>query len=184
MARSPIHVRSIILIAWLTVTVLLSSAGTSVALTVGGGISPQISIAVSNGFSSVNYTTAGFPIGVDVFVTAKDATPFEADVYVGIVAPNGPTISLIVGPGLAGIPPVQVTVPVLVPGSPVPLLRNVVLAGDEGARFELSSFAAGWPSGWYVFYAVIVGTGRDPADPRQWVASSFLPLLLTRNADQ
>ena len=164
------------MIGWMVTISLLTSAGTSAGLSIGG-IPPQISIAVSNGFLNVNYTTTGFPISLDVLVVAKDATRFGADVYVGVLAPDGQAASLLGEPQTVGFTPT--VAPVLLTGPPVPLLRNVILASDTGGRFELANFAAGGPQGWYIVYAVIVATGQDPGNPRHWIASSFSPLLVT-----
>jgi hypothetical protein len=96
-------------------------------------------------------------------------------VYVGILSPDGQSTSFLVDQA----PPLFNVVPALVTGPPAPLLANVVLDKDTGGRLVVPNFAAGGPQGWYVIYGLIVGTGRDPGDPKQWASSSFFPLLVT-----
>jgi len=147
---------------------LLLSVGESHAVSVGAV--PQITVLASNtALLAVHYAPAGSTITMDAVVEAEGAAPVAADVYVGILFPDGQSSSWV------GTP----QAPVLANGPPVPFLRNVVLTGAASYRLVIPNFAAGKPQGWYVLYGLVVVAGSDPNDPKRWFSSSLFPLLVT-----
>lgn len=164
-----------VLIAGLVTCVLMSSIGTTTGTTIGG-ISPAINIIVSNAaMLTPNYTTTGSMLVVDATLLADGASPdLRVDVYVGILAPDGETTSLL------GNPDVSLNfTPVLVTGPLTPLLANASLTTNRGHRLAIPRFGPAGPNGWHVAYGLIVATGQDPSNPRNWISSSFFPLLVT-----
>jgi hypothetical protein len=169
MAVVSVSVRRLASLASLVASCLLFPVGTSHATSVGAV--PQITVLASNtGLIIVHYTPAGALVTMDAVLEVDAAVPSAADVYVGILSPDGQSASW------AGNP----QAPILVKGPPVPLLANVVLtAGASSSRLVIPNFAAGGPPGWYVLYGLVVVAGRNPNDPKQWFSSSFFPLLVT-----
>lgn len=155
-------------LASLVASCLLLSVGTSQGVSVGAA--PRITVLASNTTLIVVHSTpAGVVITMDAVIEADGADPLAADVYVGILSPDGQPFSW------TGAP----QAPVLVKGPAVPFLRNVVLTGAASYRLVIPNFAAGGPQGWYVLYGLVVGAGSDPGDPKHWSSSSFFPLLVT-----
>jgi len=147
---------------------LLLSVSTSHGASIGAV--PRITLLASNtALIVVHYTPAGAVITMDAVIEADGAAPLAADVYVGILSPDGQSSSWIGAP----------QAPVLVKGPAVPFLRNVVLTGAASYRLVITNFAAGGPQGWYALYGLVVGTGSDPGDPKHWSSSSFFPLLVS-----
>jgi MFS superfamily sulfate permease-like transporter len=160
--RSPIVVASIV------AAYLLLSVGGSHALSVGPV--PQITVLASNAVENVVHSAPiGTAITMDAVIEADGALPLAADVYVGVLSPDGHSSSWTGNP----------QAPVLVKGPTVPFLRNIVTTGAVSYRIVIPNFGAGGLQGWYMLYGVVVITGSDPGDPKHWISSSFFPLLVT-----
>lgn len=157
-------------VAWAALVVascLLWSAGQAAAVSVGAV--PQITVLASNSVGVVVHdTSAGATITMDAVIEAEGAAPITADVYVGILSPDGQSASW------AGSP----EAPTLVNGPPVPFLKNVVPTGAVSYRLVIPNFAASGARGWYMLYGLVVIAGSDPGDPKRWFSSSFVPLLV------
>lgn len=168
-----------VLIVGLVTGVLLSCVRTSSGTTIGG-ITPVIDIIVSNAaMLTPNYATAGSMIVIDATLLAEGASPtLSVDVYVGIVSPDGHPTSLL------GNPDVSLNfTPRLVTGPLTPLITNVTLTATRGHRLAILRFAEGGPTGWHVVYGLIVAAGQDPSNPKNWISSSFFPLLVNAPGD-
>jgi hypothetical protein len=154
---------------------LLGSVGSSAAV----GTVPEITVLAKDAVETVvHYTPAGATITMDSVIAlpvaeADAPPPIAADVYVGILTPDGQSASW-TGPAQA---------PVLVKGS-VPFLKNVVPAASVSYRLVIPDFASGEARGWYILYGLVVLAGSDPGNPRYWLSSSSFPLLVTDSAPQ
>jgi hypothetical protein len=156
---------------------LLGSVASSDAV---GGV-PKITLQARDAVETVvNYTHPGATITVDAVIAlpvieADDPPPIAVDVYVGILGPDGQSAASWTGSAQA---------PVLVKGPPVPFLPNVVPQASVSYRLVVPDIAAGEAPGWYVLYGLVVVAGSDPKDPKHWLSSSFVPLLLVGSAPQ
>jgi len=155
---------------------LLGSVGSSDAV----GAVPEITVRATDAVETVvNYTPPGATITMDAVIAlpvieADAPPPIAVDVYVGILAPDGQSASW-TGSAQA---------PVLVKGPPVPFLKNVVPAASVSYRLVIPDFASGEAPGWYMLYGLVVVAGSDPGDPKHWLSSSFVPLLVIESAPQ
>ena len=168
MGIRPAHVLRSVWVSALAVTCLMLSPRSSAATSVGAV--PLITVSASGAaLVVVHYTTPGSFLSMEAFIQGASGLPFNSDVYIGILSPDGQSASW-TGDAQA---------PVLTKGPPVPLLRNVTLSADTVVRLVVSSFPDTGSQGWYTLYGLVVLTGQDPGDPKQWFSSSFFPILVT-----
>ena len=136
------------------------------------GAVPKITVQASDAVGTVVYSTPpGATITMDAVIAlpvieAGAPPPITVDVYVGILAPDGQSTSW-TGSAQA---------PVLVKGTAVPFLKNVVPTASVSYRLVIPDFASGEARGWYFLYGLVVLAGSDPGDPRYWLSASFSPL--------
>lgn len=138
--------------------------------------SPSVSVTVSAtsyGGSPVRATRIGSSVLIEARVAVDErVAPFaKADVYAGLLRPDGTTV-WISGNALA---------PTLVESAtPVPFL--VASSAKTSAIGVTYQFSDADPPGAYLLYAVVVRPGDDPREPCDWIHTSTFPLLVTAPA--
>lgn len=93
---------------------------------------------------------------------AQGSTTALADVYLGLLRPDGTFASVLLQDGQFTLIPTG--------GAPAPLLRNSPLRLDFSAPVLTHPWAPADPAGSYTAFAVLVRAGQDPFNRANWLA--------------
>lgn len=134
-------------------------------LTLDAILAPAVTVPV------FTWRTGGRPLEFDAVVSRLDSS--AVDVYFGVIVPDGRIFSWI--SGTANIP---ILLEGLFPAAHRITDTAIFTAGLLG-RNPQHSFSADHPLGLYSVFLFLVPTGAVPSDPRQWIAATMSPLVIT-----
>ncbi len=117
------------------------------------------------------WRTDGQPLEFVAAVSRADSSPI--DMYFGIIVPDGRIFSWISG---------TANVPILLEGlfPAAQLVTGTAISSAELlGKNPQHIFSADHPLGLYSVFFFLVPTGADPGDPRQWIAATMSPLMIS-----